>query len=485
MAVAVLLLADLAIRATDLNVMYTDDGMFPRAEMSRWFHPLWSWSIHSWGGSAGYEALLFGIAATLALAVLLGIQTRIAVIGSWVMLISIQHRVQPILSGAEILLRMLLFWAMFLPLANAGPLMPGGNASATPPPGGRWQGLWCPWPPPAILVQMGLTWLCSAILKTNSQWLHGETLALVFAHDFYASPPAAFFLQYPGFLRVMTVATLVLEWAALLLFVPNSPRLRLVVIGTLAALHSGMGVCLEVGLFPYVSLTGLILFLPSEFWNSRLFTRLANPEDRPQQHGTLSEISAQFQFGGPQFVCLICLLYVLADNINAVLNRPVAALAPERWMLLSKGLGLSQRWGMFEAAPSKDGWYVAWAKLEDGSEVDLLRHQAPDPARPDFPAGEYPNHYWQKLFREMAYTDGKGYQLFRPPVSRSLPRLECPKWTRETRRRVRTDLLHGVASSGKWQIIARHPSRGPSGSEPKRPVNTGALAPGGRLPQNS
>src|SRR4030095_15198657 len=67
-------------------------------------------------GSSGYQVMLLGIAIVLATALLAGFETRLATIGSWLMLVSIHHRVPPILSGAEILLRMLLFWSMFLPL---------------------------------------------------------------------------------------------------------------------------------------------------------------------------------------------------------------------------------------------------------------------------------------------------------------------------------------------------------------------------------
>src|SRR6266850_3570838 len=78
MAMGALLLADLAIRATDLNAMYTDDGMFSRAEICRRATTVWNWSFHFGSGSWGYQAMLFGIAAALALAVLVGFETRLA-----------------------------------------------------------------------------------------------------------------------------------------------------------------------------------------------------------------------------------------------------------------------------------------------------------------------------------------------------------------------------------------------------------------------
>jgi hypothetical protein len=78
---------------------------------------------------------------------------------------------------------------------------------------------------------------------------------------------------------------------------------------------------------------------------------------------------------------------------------------------------------MFEDIPSKDGWYVVRAKLVNGSEVDLLRNGAAvDWHRPERPAEVYPNERWHKLFREMAYDDALGYQVFRAPVAMYLLR---------------------------------------------------------------
>lgn len=186
MAMAVLLLVDLAIRATDLNAMYTDAGMFPRGLIHD-HYTSWHWSFHFGSGTWTGQAILFVIAAGLALALLVGFETRAASVGSWLMLISIHHRVPPILSGADILFRMLLFWAMFLPLERMwsldralekrhGTAGMGGDgprvlsvASA------------------AILLQIGLMYLFSAMFKSNPVWFRGETIAGILAHDFYAS----------------------------------------------------------------------------------------------------------------------------------------------------------------------------------------------------------------------------------------------------------------------------------------------------------
>ena len=425
-AIAALLLIDLAIRAADLNVMYTDDGMFSRAEICRRATTIWNWSFHFGGGSPGYQAILFAIAAVLAVALLAGFETRLAVIGSWLMLVSIHHRVPPILSGAESLLRMLLFWAMFLPLgrvwsADAWMIKRRGGTPA------ERQGPVLSVASAAILLQMGLMYFFSAIYKTNGQWFRGETLAGVLAHDFYASPAASFLLKFPGLLKLMTWGTLAVEWAApvLLFFPKHTARLRLGIIAALASMHLGIGICLEVGLFSWVALAGLTLFLPKEFWNSSFFARFPAFSKLPADLPRHVPPTRPALYYATQGACLAVLVYVFAVNINSFPSHPLAPLTPERWRPFTRGLGLSQSWGMFDTVPSRDGWYIARARLSDGSDIDLLRKGvAVDWRRPHFPAGIYPNLYWQKLFREMAYDDEQGFQTLRVPVSEFL----CRDW---------------------------------------------------------
>jgi hypothetical protein len=201
----------------------------------------------------------------------------------------------------------------------------------------------------------------------------------------------------------------------------------LIIIGALAAMHVGIAVCLTVGLFSIVSLAGLCLFLPAEFWNSRWFALFSRrtvgvrPRGEPEKRHRQHHPPARYVVQG---VCLLTLLYVLAVNINGLPSRYQGRRVPVDWAPLTLACGLGQKWNMFETIPSKDGWYVAEATLTDGSQIDLLR---PGPtidwSRPSFPAGLFPNHRWQKCFREMAYYDVMGYQVFRRPVAEYLCRV--------------------------------------------------------------
>jgi len=425
-AIALILLTDLAIRAADLHVMYTDDGMFPRAEIRRLYSSMWNWSFHFASGSWGLQAALFGIAAAFALALLAGFHTRMAVIGSWLLLISIHHRVPPILSGAEILLRMLLFWAMFLPLGRGWSLDRWLGKRRHRSAAGSHDARVVSMASAAILLQMAVMYLFSAIFKSNVQWTGGEALAGILAHDFYGSVAGAWLLQYPGFLNVLTRLTLVLEWAApLLLFCPGSAALRLAAMGALTLMHAGIAIFLEVGLFPYVALAGLTLFLPPAFWNRLLLRHRSSSTRSVPDSANSGKAFPPLLHDPAQRVCLVLFACVVAINLNSLPGQPLKSLSPEKWTPLTRGLGFSQYWGVFDTVPSKDGWYVAWAKLRDGSEVDLLRKGARVTAeRPPVPGRLYPNHYWQKLFREMAYEDDQGFQFFRAPAAQWL----CRNW---------------------------------------------------------
>jgi hypothetical protein len=351
MAMGALLLADLAIRATDLNVMYTDAGMFPRGLIRHHYTSRWYWSFHLANGSLPYQAALFGIATVFAVALLLGLKTRFAVIASWLMLVSVQHRVPPVLSGADILFRVLLFWAMFLPVERAwsldrwlaqrrhGTTIHGGAenilsvASA------------------AILLQIALVYLFSAIFKSNTIWIRGEAIAGILQHDFYASRLSANLLQFRGLLKAGTWGTLFLEWAApVFLFVPkHTASFRIWLVTALGGMHLCIGLFLMVGLFSAVSLTGLILFLPAEFWD-RLLALFSPNRKSVQLNCHLAPNHSVAKARTPltrlaEDVCLLLLIYVIALNINTLSGRPLAWLAPENWKPLTMGCALGQRWG--------------------------------------------------------------------------------------------------------------------------------------------
>lgn len=409
-ALAWMLLWDLGIRLTDLRAMYTDGGMFPRALVGHYFPAGWHWSFHFGSGEGWVALLLFGLASCAAVALMIGFHTQLASVVCWLFLVSLHNRLPPVLTGGDNLLRMLAFWGMLLPLGHVW----SWDARRA---GRRVSGEVCTVASAGVLLQMALMYLCSAVFKGSGDWWQGQALAGILQHDFYARPLAKHLLEWPAGLSAGTYVVVMLEWLApFLLLVPwRTELLRMIMVALLMALHLGIALFLSVGIFPYACLVGLSLFLPRAFWD-RLCKRETSPSpSRLRAHGLM------------QWVASVALGYVALANVTGLPGRPLEKLKVERWEPFWTAWGWGQKWNMFGAVPSKDGWYVAQGELANGRMVDVLADGAPLKwERPLRPLAVYPNHRWEKVFREMAYYDSLGYQVYRAPIGKYL----CQEWNR-------------------------------------------------------
>src|SRR5690349_250313 len=86
---AILLLCDIAVRYSDLEAHYSDDGVLPLHTLLAYNLPL---SVHLSDGSVGYQAVLFYLHGFAALALLLGWMTRYATPLAWFLTISVHAR---------------------------------------------------------------------------------------------------------------------------------------------------------------------------------------------------------------------------------------------------------------------------------------------------------------------------------------------------------------------------------------------------------
>jgi predicted DCC family thiol-disulfide oxidoreductase YuxK len=257
--VALMILADLVTRARDLTAHYTDAGILPRAEHLR-LPGGWRWSFHLMGGSATVEAVLFAIAALIALALLVGYRTRLATVLSWLFLASLQARNPTLIQGGDNLLLLLLFWGMFLPLGARFAIDAALDRSASEAPNAYFSVATA-----ALLVQCMSVYFFSALLKSGPEWWPDGTAVYFALHlDHLATPFAAWFRQFSPVLAGLTYYVWVLELIGpTLMFLPvGFPWLRLALQAMFITMHIGFILCLEIGLFPFISITSLLAFTP-------------------------------------------------------------------------------------------------------------------------------------------------------------------------------------------------------------------------------
>ncbi len=395
--IAFVVIGDLAWRLPDLNFFMTDAGALPRVDLWRLDNNHYSWSLHVLSGTWAWQFILWMVHLAAAVALALGWRTRLATILTWGLCVSLQSRNYQIVQGGDVLLRCLLFWAMFLPL-GARASVDAWRAEPSLEPGQK--------PRPtavrnaaslAILLQISLIYLCTGILKWDPAWhTQGNALWYALNLDQFATPIGRWLRTQETWLPWLTRGTLGLELIGpFLAFMPwRNAHFRSVVVLAFFSLHLGMLACLELGPFPYVCFAGWALFIPSHWWSWRP-TRpvaLAPPLTR------MSEL-----------VVLLLLTYVLLWNARTINFARVAPLFPPVMNGLIEIPRLDQMWAMFAPSPLReDGWYVARAELGDGTVIDLITGMAP---HEEAPAGApYANERWRKYLVNLSTGEGSPWR---------------------------------------------------------------------------
>lgn len=267
----VYLLADLAGRARDLTAHYTDFGVLPRDVANALLSP-GALSVHFLSGSAGFTAALFIIAALFALLLIIGWRTRIVTIICWALLLSLQNRNVMVLSGEDNLALLLLFWAMFLPLGARFSVDAALDTNPKPRPNAYLSVATF-----ALLIQGMSMYLFSALLKSDPMWVP-DGLAVYYALNlnYFVTPFALWFRQFEGIMQALTYYVWALELIGpILIFLPFFHRtLRTTMMACFITMHIGFWFCLEINLFPFISIVMNLTFMPGWMWDAleRKFT---------------------------------------------------------------------------------------------------------------------------------------------------------------------------------------------------------------------
>lgn len=453
MAMALLVLMDLGGRALNLRAHYSDSGVLPRDTVMSTLNQ-WRWSLLLANGTTTYLALMFAVAAIAAIAMFLGYHTRIASIIVWIMVVSIQVRNPLVLSGADTLLRMMLFWAMLLPLGRCWSLdsrfrkTPDRTDSRTVLSMATF----------GVFMQICFMYWFTAALKSSPEWLSdGTALSYATGAGQITRPLGEYIHQFPLLLRVLTHASLVLEIAApILLFSPfRTGPVRTAAIASIMIFHVGIYMTMDVGIFPFTSALCMTCFLPAWFWDSGLPRAWASITGRlpllekmrvdltQRGRSVLDRLGPQPVSGVPlsgsahtglrdgrpslrsfsisylgNIFAAFCLVFIFAWNMTSVTDFQM----PKESRPVAYGLALYQKWNMFAPRPpAATRWYVVRGELKNGQEVDLLTpivygdlDRVPELSwdQPDNIVGDYyRDKYWRKYFEAIGGSDKKDERL--------------------------------------------------------------------------
>ena len=408
-AVAALVVGDLAFRARSLQTFYTDAGVLPRSALAAEYPTLAALSLHALSGTVAVQAALFGATALIALALLVGYRTPLATVLTLGLVASMNARNPYVLNGGDGLLTVALLVALFLPLGarwsvdarrRAGDDAPTGDASPgrEDPVGRNASGRVSSVATATLLVQPVAIYAANAGFKLRSPlWRQGEAIQVVLQLEQFAVGLAPYLTGHHRLLTALTWLWMALVVASPLLLVVTDWR-RTVLVAAYAVVHVGMAATMRLGLFPLVSVAVLVPFLPPAVWD-RLEGLLAGPA-RAATAFADDALAEPAPWRLPPWLARSAgRLGTVAVTVVLVASLlwPAAALGLPAVPTAAEQSAPDYTWNLFAPHPSTHHrWIVAPATLSTGERVDALDGSAVTWERPPDAGETYPNALWHR-----------------------------------------------------------------------------------------
>ena len=270
-AIAAVLCGDMIERLIHVRMYYSDDGILPSMGLDQIFGASVKWtSLHyHTGGSVWLQGLMIAVGVVAALAMCVGYRTRLMTILSWLLFISLNRRVSSMCSGGDDLMRLMLFWSIFLPLGARWSL-DAIKQNRTGNPLGSDQQHFFSAGTVAILLQLGYVYVFTAIFKVLSPtWSAGTAVQVALQYELHVRPLGLWLNGQTQLLSVITYATLIVEFfVPFLVFSPVKNALaRWIGVVTMLSFHLGILLCMRIGIFPFVCMACWLIYVPGETWD--------------------------------------------------------------------------------------------------------------------------------------------------------------------------------------------------------------------------
>ncbi len=417
-ALALVLLVDLLLRARHLTAFYTDAGVLPRRTLAETYPSAARFSLHALSGEAWAVGVLFLLAAVAAVALAVGYRTRLAAALSLVLLTSLQARNPFVLNAGDTLLWQVLGAGLLCPLGARWSADARRDRSGSDGSGSRFDPTRFVDPASALLLTVVVVvYVSNAVVKLRgTAWPAGEAVGRVFRLTYLHGPLGGLLPEAPMLLTAATYGWLALLVASPLL-VASAGRVRAALAATLLVAHLSMALTLQIGVFSLVSAIALLPFFPPFVWDR--VERLVLPA---------GERLSQWIVGRSVLVGSGASVGSIPDSPSPGIGRDrrtrgrvvsvVAALllvSLLAWNGMALGLvdtpepvatasdPTESGWDMFAPRPpSTDALVLATATTADGDRIDALYGDSVATDRPPSDARAYPTARWRKYLTLLA-----------------------------------------------------------------------------------
>ncbi|MEM9412180.1 MAG: HTTM domain-containing protein [Planctomycetota bacterium] len=348
------------LQFSDAEMLYSDQGILPRSLNQQWLGSGF-WSVLWINGTFGFARTILCATGVVAFIFAFGYQTKIMNFLLLVLLWSIQVRNPLIMTGGDVLLRMLLFWSLFLPTHSIwsfdssqmekrpDSLKVASLASA------------------GMILQIVFVYFFAGLSKLNPFWFSGDAIEYAMHLEMSVKPMGIWLSQYPSVMNLATYATLFAELSLPFLFF--IPRLHHFNRGLLAGffffMHVGIWLTLSIGLFSLTAIVAWIVLIPSDLWNT-FFGQPVGFSEKKFYRAT-SPLAERLS----NLICGAFLILVVGQNVCSTLGpewqRRTAIIE-----LVSRATMTTQQFHMFSTPPLFSPWFEYNAQLDTGQRVDVF-----------------------------------------------------------------------------------------------------------------
>ncbi|MBM4260973.1 MAG: hypothetical protein FJ145_05955 [Deltaproteobacteria bacterium] len=361
-AVAAVVLADVLLRALDMDALYGARGVLPPTVAST----LWDWrTVYSpftllsdaplllWTGFTliGFAAVLLG----------LGIAPRLAAAIAWFLLAGLQNRNPPLYMVGDRYLLLLLMWCVLLPTGARFSLRPAAPGVTT----------LRSWAAAGLLLQLFVAYTLTGFKKTGAEWFDGTAI-------WYALNLPDNVRWLGSWLALQPDLTVplshIVKWGEALmpvvLFSPwCSGVCRLMVVGFFWLFHLGIEATMQIGIFQFVGIAAWTAALPPLVWQW-FETRAKRRETSTTRYAL---VGFSWTVDRLAIGLLFYMLTQLVFNVGGIMLAGVPDPGP-RWVnFIAHTLHFQEGWAMYMRVSRVQRWVVVPGRLIDGTEIDALR----------------------------------------------------------------------------------------------------------------
>ena len=329
-----------------------------------------------------------GLTAFAAICLTIGFRTRLSTCVSLLLVWSLHVSNPLVVTGGHILLRTMLFWSMFLPLADYYSIdnwlfRKSRNAQQAQP---EYVSVACA----AIMFQVALMYFCSGLAKLNHHWFFENAVASVLGMEMYVKPFGEMVRTQRWLLVIIGYLTLVFEvLGPMLMFAPRINKyVRGMCMAFFWAMHLGVWSTMSIGIFSLTAMASWLVFIPTDLWER-------------EYEGGIAEVyllrtPRQIWVSG---IVLFSLAIVLGLHVINFRSNHSNQVSSGEWVrYLGRQMMLDQEFKLFGHPPELNPTIRYQAVLKDGTQTDIFKELNSIPGQPSDSTYEYfGSQHWRRI----------------------------------------------------------------------------------------